>query len=142
MVTTTENINQPAREPEPEVLPDGTVRKSSYQAATEGTAADGPAVTEEQVSVVRDIPRNTSGEEKQMQLSDIDRMRDYFATRPKVSIYIPESQDEHVIINGYAFHLKKGEQVEVPVDVADILKEAWRSRGQANVIRRIETIEY
>lgn len=136
-IVTTDNITDPAPDAEEEVLEDGTVRKSSYQAATEGTPGD-PA---EQPSDLGGVPMATL-EERAAQLSDIDRMRNYFAARPKVSIYIPEGQDEHVIVNGYAFHLKRGEQVEVPVDVADILKTSWKGRATANKVRRFETQEF
>jgi len=74
--------------------------------------------------------------------NDLQRMKEYFAAQPKVSVYIPESQDEHVIVNGYAFHLKRGEQVEVPVDVAEILRVSWKGRGRANERRQIETQDF
>lgn len=134
---TTDNLNTPAPDPEPDVLPDGTERKSSHQAATENTPGD-PA---EQPTDLGGVPQATLAE-RDAQLSDIDRMRRYFATRPKVTVFIPADQDEHVIINGYGFHLKRGEQVEVPVDVAEILRDSWKGRASANVRRRIETQEF
>ena len=136
-IVTTDNVHAAPATAEPEVLPDGTVRKSSFDAATQGTpgAADGTK------SDLGGVPLTTVSERAQ-NLSDIDRMRDYFATRPKVSVFIPADQDEHVIINGYGFHLKRGEQVEVPIDVAEVLRDAWRGRAGANVVRQIETQEF
>lgn len=129
-IVTTDNLAEPAPDKEPEVLDDGTVRKSSYEAATVGTPGDPKSLA------------SATGQERAERASDIDRMRDYFATRPKVSIFIPAGKDEHVIINGYGFHLKRGEQVEVPIDVAEILRDAWKGRANANKIRKLETQEF
>lgn len=133
IVTTDNLIGAPAVK-EPDVLPDGTERKSSYDAATEGTpgAADGTKTDLGGVPLV-------TFEERTANMSDIDRMREYFAERPKVTVFIPADQDEHVIINGYGFHLKRGEQVEVPIDVAEVLRDAWKGRAGVNVTRHMET---
>lgn len=53
-----------------------------------------------------------------------DNMRAYFASRPKVSIKTKD--DEWVQVNGYTFIIKKGERVEVPQDIADILEASGR----------------
>lgn len=60
-----------------------------------------------------------------MQQKRIDRMADYFANRPKETIRIrPEDGDQWVQINGYAFQIQAGVKVKVPVDVADMLRDA------------------
>jgi hypothetical protein len=65
-------------------------------------------------------PVNDAAVEQQ----ELQRMRDYFAGQPKVSIKCRE--DERVQINGYVFIIKGGERVDVPKDVADILEESGR----------------
>lgn len=54
-----------------------------------------------------------------------DRMKEYFKNRPKETIRIrSELGEQWVQINGYAFRIQAGEKVKVPVDVADLLREA------------------
>ena len=58
-------------------------------------------------------------------------MRDYLATRPRVTFLIPRKEGEPanivetVIMNGWRFNIKKGEYVDIPIDVADILKASY-----------------
>jgi hypothetical protein len=66
----------------------------------------------------------TTTEEDRAALERTNRMREYFASRPKVTVKTRE--DEWVQINDYVFIIKGGERVEVPVDVADILEESGR----------------
>ncbi len=55
----------------------------------------------------------------------VARMREYFKNRPKEKIRIrPEDGEQWVQINGYAFRIQAGQDVKVPVDVADTLREA------------------
>jgi hypothetical protein len=65
----------------------------------------------------------TSAEDRADKFTE-NTMRDYFAAQPKVSIRTRE--DEWVQVNGYTFIIKKGERVEVPKDIADILEESGR----------------
>ncbi len=59
------------------------------------------------------------------QESRVSRMREYFKNRPKEKIRIrPEDGEQWVQINGYAFRIQAGQDVKVPVDVADTLREA------------------
>jgi hypothetical protein len=52
-------------------------------------------------------------------------MKRYFADRPKEKIRIrPSDGEQWVQINGYAFRIQAGEDVRVPVDVADLLRNA------------------
>jgi hypothetical protein len=55
----------------------------------------------------------------------IERMKEYFANRPKETIRIRKDEgDQWVQINGYAFQIQAGKEVKVPVDVADQLRNA------------------
>ena len=59
------------------------------------------------------------------QESRVARMREYFKNRPKEKIRIrPDEGEQWVQINGYAFRIQAGQDVKVPVDVADTLREA------------------
>ena len=59
------------------------------------------------------------------QASRVERMRQYFANRPKEKIRIrPSDGEQWVQINGYAFRIQAGEEVTVPKDVADLLRDA------------------
>lgn len=57
-----------------------------------------------------------------------ERMRDALAAEPKVRILVPLSSGEKpgvtqsVILNGYSLYIRKGEYVEVPQSVADVLE--------------------
>jgi hypothetical protein len=55
----------------------------------------------------------------------IQRMKTYFENRPKETIRIREADGEQwVQVNGYAFQIQAGVKVKVPVDVADLLRDA------------------
>ena len=64
-------------------------------------------------------------------------MKDNLSKQPKVSIIIPlekgESKNavETVILNGYRLNIKKGVYVEVPKQVADIIKDSYQQTEQA-----------
>jgi hypothetical protein len=58
-------------------------------------------------------------------LSRVERMRQYFAEQPRETIKIRKELGEQTpVINGYPFQIQAGEKVSVPVDVADLLREA------------------
>lgn len=80
------------------------------------------SVTKAEKSVT-EAPAETS-EEHKAALEAQNKMKNYFASRPKVSI--KTQNDEWVQINGYTFIIKGGVRVEVPVDVADLLEESGR----------------
>lgn len=65
----------------------------------------------------------TTAEQREDKFTE-NTMRDYYAAQPKVSIKTRE--DEWVQVNGYTFIIKKGERVDVPKDIADILEDAGR----------------
>lgn len=63
-----------------------------------------------------------SGQERRARQSSIDMWRDRFAAMPKVRVRLQE--DTPVQVNAYKFHIKGGQQVEVPELVAEILEQA------------------
>lgn len=144
-IVTTDNLNTP-KEPEapaPDVAIDGSPSLSSYEASGGVDVPDNQPGRPEAESTQTETPAATiSTSEYAQSENDLKRMKKYFDSQPKVTVYIPENADEHVIVNGYSFHLKRGEQVEVPVDVAEILRVSWKGRGRANEIRRIETTQF
>ena len=59
------------------------------------------------------------------QLKRMQMMKEYFAEQDKETIKIrKELGEQWVQINGYGFRIQAGERVKVPVDVADLLREA------------------
>lgn len=58
--------------------------------------------------------------------------KEMLESQPKVSVFIPETADEFVSINGYSYILKRGEQVDVPRDVANLLHNKWRALAKSN----------
>lgn len=64
-------------------------------------------------------------QERIAHMSDVDRMRSYFKGRPREKIRVRKDEgNQFVQINGYGFQIMAGETVEVPTDVADLLREA------------------
>jgi hypothetical protein len=60
-----------------------------------------------------------------LQVKRIERMKEYFQNRPKEEIRIrKELGEQWVQINGYAFRIQAGAKVKVPVDVAELLRNA------------------
>lgn len=59
------------------------------------------------------------------------------AAEPKVTVMIPLDAGEKspayrsVIINGYPFHVRKNQMVEVPLSVANLIKRAYRMYDEA-----------
>jgi hypothetical protein len=55
----------------------------------------------------------------------MEQMRRYFAEQPRETIRVrKELGDQTVRINGYGFRIQAGAKVKVPVDVAEILRDA------------------
>lgn len=69
-------------------------------------------------------PDKPSAEEERQALAAHNRMRDYYAAQPKVSV--KPREDQWVQVNDYTFIIKGGERVDVPKDIADILEESGR----------------
>lgn len=57
-------------------------------------------------------------------LSMIDNMRDHFKDMPRVRVKVRNDGDVPVQVNGYTFIIQCNVDVDVPVQVADILREA------------------
>jgi len=58
-------------------------------------------------------------------ISRLQMMKDYFAEQPRETIRIrKELGDQTVRLNGYGFRIQAGEKVKVPVDVAEVLRDA------------------
>lgn len=66
--------------------------------------------------------------------SKAEIMRDKLAAEPKVRVLIPLSQGEKpgvtqsVILNGYRMHIRKGDYVEVPKTVAEVLEVKMKNK--------------
>lgn len=70
-----------------------------------------------------DNASNASVETKR--LSRLAQMKAYFAEQPRETIRIrKEMGDQTVRINGYGFKIQAGQKVKVPVDVAEVLRDA------------------
>lgn len=87
-------------------------------------------------------PVNTTSEQiepakVERNLTKAEIMKEALSKQPKVSIYIPlekgESRNsvETVILNGYRLNIKKGEYVEVPKQIADIIKDSYKQTERA-----------
>lgn len=80
------------------------------------------AIAAEEITAPAQVSRPVN---ETTQISRVERMRQYFANRPKEKIRIrPSDGEQWVQINGYAFRIQAGEEVTVPKDVADLLREA------------------
>lgn len=72
------------------------------------------------------------------------RTRDVLNAQPKVSMMIPlldkekEGSTEVVVINGYSYIIKKGERVDVPEAVANILDERFKTLSQLGKTAGVE----
>src|SRR3990167_10427485 len=82
--------------------------------------------------------------------SKSDQMRDALEAQPKVSFMIPLSEGENagsfqpVTINGYQMRVPKGEIVQVPLQVAEMLAERYNiemNLGKKNLISRSKDIQ-
>lgn len=67
---------------------------------------------------------NRSSVEMQ-RIGRVERMRKYFADQPRETIKIRKELGEQTpMINGYPFQIQAGVKVSVPVDVAELLRDA------------------
>lgn len=93
--------------------------------------ADKPAASEEAKSQAPEAPAandaiaaNTAHVAKG---GKAEAMRDKLAAEPKVRVFIPLANGEKagvtqsVILNGYSLYIRKGEYVDVPKSVAEVL---------------------
>lgn len=80
--------------------------------------------------------------------NDARKMKEHLESQRKVSIMIPFENGEspevgknipfHVNLNGYKMDLKRGVYIEVPEQVADIIKERLESEGKIGSQWRID----
>jgi hypothetical protein len=104
--------------------------------AAPATPADEPAPTQ-----------TTPAEEKALEKSatrqlrkDAQKMKEHLEAQPKVSIMIPFEAGEspengklipfHVNLNGYKQDYPRGQYIEVPKQIADLIKERLESEGK------------
>lgn len=120
--------------------------------------SDAPAATEEtQEEVVHDTPAptavnatervETQKADKELK-ADAKAMKEHLEKQPKVSIMIPFEVGEnpengkkvkfHVNLNGYAMDIPRGVYVEVPQQVADMIKARLESEGKIGSQWRID----
>lgn len=108
--------------------------------AKEEPMGPGEISEEDEPTAASEVPAQEQVGDRKRRTNAIATMRAHFAKQPKVMVFIPNEQDEIVRVNGYAYHLKRGTNVEVPKEVAEILYTAWEGRRKANDIRKIEQI--
>lgn len=82
--------------------------------------------------------------------SDVQIMKETLDKQPKVSFMIPLSEGENegdyetVCLNGYSMKIKKGEMVELPKQVAEILADSYKiqmTAGSDKLISRSKEAE-
>lgn len=81
-------------------------------------------------------------------MEDAKKMKDHLEAQTKVSIMIPFEVGEnpetgkkvpfHVNLNGYAMNIPRGVYVEVPMQIADIIKARLESEGKIGADWRID----
>lgn len=108
-----------------------------------------PAETGEKSTVI--TPMQEKAEEKKAEKAlrnDAAAMKKALDAQPKVSIMIPFEAGEnpeqgkkvpfHVNLNGYAQNYDRGRYIEVPQQIADIIKERLESEGKIGAQWRID----
>ena len=82
--------------------------------------------------------------------SDVQMMKEVLDKQPKVSFMIPLSEGEEegayetICLNGYLMKIKKGEMVELPKQVAEILADSYKiqmTAGSDKLISRSKEAE-
>lgn len=75
----------------------------------------------EQATIKSEAPTNDLATAR----SDHDKMREYFAKQPKETIKIQKDRGgQFVQVNGYTFDIAAGYPVEVPKQIAQMLRDA------------------
>jgi hypothetical protein len=71
------------------------------------------------------VEANPTTDEMTQFKSDHDRMKAYFAAQDKVTIKIPRDRGEQFVqVNGYSYAIAAGHEVKVPVQIAQMLRDA------------------
>jgi hypothetical protein len=69
-----------------------------------------------------DIPQT---DQIQQARSDLDKMREYFKAQRKVTIKVPKDRgSQFVQVNGYTYQIAAGIPVQVPEQIAAMLRDA------------------
>ena len=137
---------------------DGTATKETEGDAPEETKepeaktpAANEAATPADTGITPQQERVEQTKADQALRSDVQKMKDHLAKQRKVSIMIPfeagEKPDQarnitfHVNLNGYAMDLPRGKYIDVPEQVADVIKERLESEGKIGAEWRIDRDE-
>lgn len=84
------------------------------------------------VEEVKNVNPFFSFETKQPLTGKAQMMRKILMSQPRVPVYIPLGPEEkigsthQVTLNGYTMFIRKGQQVDVPVQVREVLEEKFR----------------
>jgi hypothetical protein len=76
-----------------------------------------------------------------------ERMKRHLDAQPKVRFLIPldigekKGAIETVILNGYRYNIPKGEFVEIPQQVADVLSDAYKLTSTAGANIRLDRVD-
>lgn len=91
-------------------------------ASTETLAAPLTATADAPQVVLAPVP--SGPEQNREHASQIDKMRDHFASQPKRRIRVQEEQ--FLQVNGYSFRIMPGDFVHVPEQIAQMLEDSGR----------------
>lgn len=113
-----------------------------------GAGDEGEDSTEEEPEAPKTKPKASDREVEREWRGDALKMKEHLAKQKKVSIMIPlevgvapevaEKIPFTVNLNGYRFSIKRGTFVEVPEQVANIIKERLESEGKIGRDLRID----
>ena len=131
--------NTPPAEPT-----EGTANPAEAAPAAPATPADEPAKTQTTPQQERALEQTATRALRQ----DAQKMKEHLEKQPKVSIMIPFEAGEspengkkipfHVNLNGYAQDFPRGQYIEVPQQIADIIKERLESEGKIGAQWRLD----
>ncbi len=82
------------------------------------------AAFEQVVPAVQTVSTSTGSADMAAHRSMFNKVRDQLRAEPKVRVRVQD--DTFVGLNGYQFLIQKGQSVEVPQTIADILEQAGR----------------
>jgi len=141
----------PATPPAPEApTPPAPAAEGAKAPAEAAPAADAEPAEEEEVKTIT-TPLQEKALEKSATVAlhkDAQKMKDHLEAQPKVSIMIPFEAGEnpesgkkvpfHVNLNGYMKDYPRGQYIEVPQQIADLIKERLESEGKIGSQWRID----
>lgn len=114
-------------------------------------ASETPASTEGEAASTATTPAQEKSLEKSASVQlrrDAQKMKEHLEKQPKVSIMIPFEAGEspengkkipfHVNLNGYMKDYPRGQYIEVPQQIADLIKERLESEGKIGAQWRLD----